>query len=88
MRHLTSKAAQAPNLAVWIIVALTGIAGIVGVSVLDGPAVTEDTVLAASVLAIGVASFRLRCAIVMSACDKYRRMHRPLAGPKPGARLG
>lgn len=88
MRHLTSKAVQVPNLAGWIIVALTGIVGIMGVIVLDGPAVAEDIVLAASIVAIGIASFRLRCAIFMSACDKYKRLHRPLAGPKPGARLG
>jgi hypothetical protein len=88
MRHLTSKAAQVPNLAGWIIVALTGIVGVIGVVILDGPAVAEDIVLAASVLAIGIATFRLRCAIFMSACDKYKRLHRPLAGPKPGARLG
>ncbi len=88
MRHITSKAVQVPNLAGWIIVGLTGVVGIIGVVALDGPAVAEDIVLVTSALAIGVASFRLRCAIFMSACDKYKRMHRPMAGPKPGARLG
>jgi hypothetical protein len=88
MRHLTSKAAQVPNLAGWIVICLSGIIGIIGVVVLDGPAVAEDMVLVTSFLAIGISSFRLRCAIFMSACDKYKRMHRPLAGPKPGARLG
>lgn len=88
MRHLTSKAAQVPNLAGWIVIGLSGIIGIIGVVVLDGPAMAENIVLATSALAIGIASFRLRCAIAMSACDKYKRMHRPLAGPKAGARLG
>jgi hypothetical protein len=88
MRHLTSKAAQVPNLAAWIVIGLSGIIGMIGVVILDGPAVAEDLVLVSSVLAIGIASFRLRCAVLMSACDKYKRMHRPLAGPKPGAKLG
>lgn len=67
---------------------LTGLIGILGVIMFDGPRITETLVLVVSALALAISALRLRTVMRHSAAQRYKRYHRPLAGPRPGARLG
>jgi hypothetical protein len=67
---------------------LASLVGITGLAMLSDGMPAGLLVLGASAASVGLGVARLRPTASSRQCTRYQRYHRPLAGPRPGAKLG